>query len=139
MTLQTFVAPLAGAFLGLAWGALSMMAYLLLGILGLSVFAAAPSGIIFFAAPTAGYLFGFIASALILGYATQRNSSRWTLFIALLISHVSIFVFGVLGLMLNASMLPQEAFLKGVAPFLLGDVFKIAASYLLLLGFTKRA
>lgn len=139
MTLQTFVAPLAGAFLGPAWGAASMLIYLLLGIVGLSVFAAAPSGITFFAAPTAGYVFGFIASALILGYACQRNSSRFTLLIALLVSHLSIFLFGVLGLMLNADMLPQEALLKGVTPFLLGDVFKLAASYPLLLAFSKRS
>lgn len=138
MTLQTFVAPLAGAFLGPAWGAASMTIYLLLGVVGLGVFAAAPAGVAFFAAPTAGYVFGFIAAALILGYTTQRNSNRFTLLIALLISHVSIFVFGVLGLMLNADLLPHEAFLKGVAPFLLGDVFKIAASYPLLLAFSKR-
>lgn len=138
MTLQTLVAPLAGAFLGPAWGAASMMIYLLLGVVGLNVFASASSGITFFAEPTAGYVLGFIAAAVILGYARERKSSRLTLLIGLLISHLSIFMLGILGLMLNTGMPLNEAILKGVVPFLLWDLIKIAASYPLLLAFSKR-
>lgn len=139
MTLQTLVAPLAGAFLGAAWGAASMLVYLLLGIVGLNVFASASSGITFFAEPTAGYVLGFIAAAVILGYARERNSSRLRLLIALLISHLSIFMLGILGLMLNTGMPLNEAILKGVVPFLLWDLIKIAASYPLLLAFSKHS
>jgi biotin transport system substrate-specific component len=138
MTLQTFVAPLAGAFLGPVWGAASMFVYLILGVVGMNVFAAAPSGVTFFAAPTAGYVLGFIAAALVLGCARERNFRPLALFIALLLSHLAIFLFGVGGLILNAGMGVQEAIWKGVIPFLPGDVLKLAASYPLLFLFSRR-
>src|SRR2546427_3722173 len=56
MTLQTFVVPLAGGFLGAAFGSLSMALYLALGMIGLNVFASAAPGLSFYLSPTSGYL-----------------------------------------------------------------------------------
>ena len=53
---------------------------------------------------------------------------------ALILSHLLIFACGVAGLVLNAKMTAVQAFAAGVAPFLLGDLIKIAASYGVLLS-----
>src|SRR5215471_15708351 len=74
MTLQTFVVPLAGGFLGAAWGFASMLLYLFLGLFGFASFAAASNGLAFFASPTAGYLLAYPLVAFLIGRA-QRYSN----------------------------------------------------------------
>ena len=133
MTLQTFVAPLAGGFLGALWGGGSMLLYLALGLAGLDVFAASAGGFAIFLAPSAGYLTGFFFAAMIVGAA--RNQNNLILLGALILSQILIFACGTLGLMANAGMSLPEAFAKGVAPFLMGDVIKITASFLVLLSY----
>ena len=137
MTLQTFIAPLAGGFLGAAFGAGSMLLYMGLGIAGLNVFAAASGGMDFFLAPSAGYVFGFVLAASILGYVQDRSTNNVHLLAALVFTHIVIFVCGVAGLMWNLNLSIQEAFAKGVVPFLIGDVFKISASYLVLASYNR--
>ena len=135
MTLQTFIAPLAGGLLGSLWGAGSMLLYMGLGIAGLNVFAAASGGLDFFVAPSAGYVIGFVFSAFILGYIQSRTTRNSYMLAGLILSHLVIFVCGVAGLMLNVQMTAGEAFAKGVAPFLIGDVFKISASFVVLASY----
>ena len=137
MTLQTFVVPLAGGFLGTLWGGASMLLYLGLGIVGLNVFASASGGLEFFLAPTAGYLVGYFFAATLVGLARDLSRSNLLLLAALVLSHIVIFVCGVVGLVWNAGMSGAEAFTKGVAPFLVGDSIKITASFLVLLSYRK--
>jgi biotin transport system substrate-specific component len=134
MTLQTFVVPLAGGFLGAVWGTASMILYLALGLFGLRVFAAAPAGIGFFSAPSAGYLLGYVFAAAIVGAAPKNR--RLLLLGSIILAHMVIFLCGILGLMWNARMGIAEAFAKGMAPFLIGDAIKIAASFLVLISFS---
>jgi biotin transport system substrate-specific component len=137
MTLQTLFVPLAGGFLGAAWGGASMLLYLALGALGLNVFAGPNSGLSFLAAPTGGYLVGFFFAAALVGFVKDRTTGYLPLFLGVFVAQQLIFVFGVAGLMLNAGMNFQEAFLKGVLPFLAGDLIKTAASYLILISYHK--
>jgi biotin transport system substrate-specific component len=132
MTLQTFVVPLAGGLLGLYWGALSMLLYIGLGAAGVHVFASANPGLTFFLAPTAGYLIGYVFAAGIVGWFREKSRSPILLLIALVVSNAVILICGVLGLMWNAGMSSTEAFAKGVAPFLVGDLLKLAACYAIL-------
>jgi biotin transport system substrate-specific component len=135
MTLQTLFVPLAGAFLGAAWGAGSMALYLALGLVGVDVFAAASSGNGLLFAPTAGYLVGFVAAAAIAGWLTHRNPSHRKDFLAIVLAHVAIFVCGIAGLMINAQYSLSTAVEKGVLPFLTGDSLKTVASFLILTGY----
>ncbi len=137
MTLQTFVVPLAGGFLGAAWGAGSMLLYMALGIAGLNVFAASSGGFGFFLAPSAGYVFGFVLSAMILGFVQYRTTKNSYLLAGLILSHFVILLCGFTGLMWNANMTAPVAFAKGVAPFLIGDVFKISASFVVLASYNR--
>src|SRR5262245_52763921 len=62
-TLQTLAVLLAGAMLGARAGAASQMAYLVMGLAGLPVFALPGAGPAYFLGPTGGYLVGFILAA----------------------------------------------------------------------------
>jgi biotin transport system substrate-specific component len=137
MTLQTFVVPLAGGFLGAIWGGLSMLLYIALGTLGFNVFAASSSGFSFLIAPTAGYLVGFMFAAAFVGIVKERTTGYIPLFLAIFLAHSLIFLFGIGGLIINTEMNLQEAFSKGVVPFLAGDLIKTVASYLVLISYYK--
>ena len=62
ITLQAQVALLAGVCLGSAWGCVSIALYVLLGLIGLPVFASG-GGIAYVFQPTFGYLLGFVVAA----------------------------------------------------------------------------
>lgn len=70
-TLQLLFVLTAGILLGGKNGALSVLCYLLLGLMGLPVFAGG-GGIFYILQPTFGYLLGFCASAYVTGRITNK-------------------------------------------------------------------
>lgn len=73
ITLQTLVVLMSGAMLGPYYGALSMIIYLVLGAIGLPVFAGGSSGIGALLGPTGGYLFSYPIAAFIIGKMLEKK------------------------------------------------------------------
>ena len=78
ITAQTLGVMLAGAILGAYRGALSMIVFLLLVALGLPLLAGGHGGIGVFVGPSAGYLFGWIAGAFVVGAIVQAGGRKLT-------------------------------------------------------------
>ena len=74
ITLQTLVVLMSGAMLGSYYGALSMIIYLVLGAIGLPVFAGGSSGIGALLGPTGGYLFSYPIAAFVIGKMLERKN-----------------------------------------------------------------
>jgi biotin transport system substrate-specific component len=132
-TLQVFFVLLSGAVLGGRLGALAQMIYLLLGVVGLPVFAGGESGPGVLVGPRGGYLFGFVAAAYVTGKITETKQSAnlvWMIF-ATLSGLAPIYLLGEIGLwMWLRSSLPI-LLMAGVIPFLPGDIIKaIVAAYI---------
>ena len=134
ITGQTFAVLLSGAALGWRLGAASQALYLVAGIVGLPVYADSGSGLSTFSGGTAGYLVGFIFAAALIGRLAERRQDRHvsTTVSAFLAGSGIIYAFGVAGLMVNLGWGLNEAILKGVAPFVFGDVLKAVAAGVLL-------
>ena len=66
-SLQTLAVVLVGAFLGPVRGGVAIGIYLILGAIGLGVFADGASGYDHLVGPTAGYLIGFVVAAVVVG------------------------------------------------------------------------
>lgn len=135
ITLQTLFVLLSGAVLGGVFGALSQLVYILLGVIGLPIFAGAATGPFVLIGPTGGYLIGFVFCAFIVGilfkFAANANMRFLRYCIIFAIGSVIIYAFGVAGLMLFMHISFKKAVAIGVAPFILGDILKIlAAAYL---------
>ena len=132
MTMQTFSVLLVGAALGAGRGALSLSLYLVLGAIGMPVFAGAKTltGVL----PTTGYLIGFVAAAAIIGFFASKGWTKNPIKLALVLAlgTVVIYAFGVSGLMLTLGLSFPQAIAGGVAPFVLGDVVKATAAAALL-------
>ena len=76
MTLQTFAVTLAGIVLGSRSGALSTFIYMLVGAIGLPVFANFTGGWQCLVGPTGGFILSFPLMAYIIGLGTQLRS-KW--------------------------------------------------------------
>jgi len=76
VTLAVFFGIQAGLVLGPWWAGLSVLSYLLLGSLGLPVFANASGGLGHFAGPTGGFLLGYLPLAMVAGFLADRR--KWT-------------------------------------------------------------
>ena len=76
--------------------------YLLLGAIGLPVFAGGNGGFQALVGPNAGYLWFYLFYALVTASLTSKNSSFLTIFLSNLLGDALVFVGGVLGLMFLA-------------------------------------
>jgi biotin transport system substrate-specific component len=129
ITLQTFGVMLAGCVLGPVRGFLAVSLYLLLGAIGLPVFAEHSSGLAVFSGPSAGYLIAFpIAAALggfLVKYVARENRTRaiWVFFCSLAGSVFVIHPLGILGMKLYFDVSWHEAFTYDT-PFWIGDLLK---------------
>jgi biotin transport system substrate-specific component len=133
ITGQTLGVLLLGAAYGVGLGAATMVGYFLVGGLGLGVFAGGGAGFSTFAGTTGGYLFGFLAAAVLVGYLASRGWDRTHVGVAaaMVLGNLVIYAFGLAWL---AQFAPdfQTALAWGLLPFLAGDAVKIAIAVALL-------
>ena len=133
-SLQPLMALLAGAVLGPKVGALSILVYILLGLVGLPVFSAEPfGGLSYVLKPSFGFLLGQLLAAYLTGKILQdKEQQRITSYLlASLAGMVAIYIVGLpyLYLILNF-YLGKAISVAGVIkafflPFALWDLFKV--------------
>ena len=140
ITLQTLFTGLAGVLLGAYTGALSQIVYVLLGIIGLPVFAGGKAGIGTLLGPSGGYIIGFIVAAFVIGKITEvkRAAGMAWIVMALIAGTLVIYLLGTLQLALVAHFSLIKAVLVGVVPFIAGDLLKIVTSAWLALKLRKK-
>jgi biotin transport system substrate-specific component len=129
ITLQTFGVMLAGCVLGPVRGFLAVSLYLLLGAIGLPVFAEHSSGLGVFSGVSAGYLISFPIAAALAGflvkYVAGENRTRavYVFFCSIAGSVLVIHPLGILGMKLYLDVSWHQAFLYDT-PFWIGDLLK---------------
>jgi len=130
LTLQTLFTLLAAMILGSVMGASSQIIYVLLGVIGLPVFAGFKAGIGILFGPTGGFLLGFIISAYIIGKIVELKKEKniFYYFLAGIIGTIILYIIGITQLSLVTSIGVKKALTVGMLPFLPGDIFKIIAA-----------
>ena len=133
IVLTTLFVLLAGLLLGSRWGLVSMGLYLLLGAIGLPVFAGGKGGLAYFFGPTGGYLLGFALAAWITGFVSERSHGLliWEIFAVLAGSLIGIYGLGILWLKVATQMSWSKTLMIGIVPFLAGDAIKASAALVL--------
>src|SRR3989338_4487841 len=76
ITLQTLLVLMSGAMLGAYYGALAMIVYLILGAIGLPVFAGGSSGVGALLGPSGGYLLSYPPAAFVIGLIAKKNERK---------------------------------------------------------------
>jgi biotin transport system substrate-specific component len=127
ITLQNLFTLLAGMTLGSVFGGSSQIIYVLLGLIGLPVFAGFKAGIGVLFGPTGGFLLGFIISSYIIGKIIELKKEKdiFYYFLAGGIGIIIIYISGITQLSLVTGIGIKKALMVGVFPFLPGDILKI--------------
>jgi len=131
ITGQSLVVLLMGWILPWNWGAATIIFYLLLGGLGLPVFADFASGTEVLLGSSMGYFIGFLIAVIYLGKRSEKKSAKFTTLVKeFALASIVILIFG--GLFLLRHMSLGEVFSKGIQPFLIGALVKVLLGSVLL-------
>ncbi|MDP5216602.1 biotin transporter BioY [Ruegeria sp. 2205SS24-7] len=145
ITLQMLAILIVGLTYGSRLGAVTLLAYLGEGAMGLPVFANGGSTASLFG-PTAGFLFGFVMVAWLAGLAAERGLAKGVVSTAIvgIIVSALLYIPGVAWPMAVAGMFGIEGSWVGstadsiwtywVSPFLLGDAIKAVIAALVVTG-----
>jgi biotin transport system substrate-specific component len=131
MTLQTFATFVIGMAFGWRLAGATVLFYLGQGAVGLPVFAWG-GGIVYFTGPTAGYLVGFLAAAILVGWLAERGWDRHVMRSLAALVLGELVILGLGGAWMTVLFGPAKAWAAGIAPFLLGDALKIALAAMLM-------
>jgi biotin transport system substrate-specific component len=132
ITAQSLGVMMAGVVLGARRGTIAVLLVLLLAAIGLPVLSGGRGGLAVFAAPTTGYLIGWVFAAFTTGFLSERLVSHEqpglvqgvSFFIAALIGGVVVlYAFGIIYLAVVTGIPLSKAFLGSLA-FIPGDVVK---------------
>ena len=127
---QTFGVLVVGGALGFRRGALALLLYLLIGAVGLPVFAEGDRGVSVLQGPSGGYLIGFVVAAAVVGRLAELGWDRKLggSLAAMLIGNVIIYAIGVPWLKVAIDVSWAEAVALGLTPFLLWDTVKLVVA-----------
>lgn len=133
-TLQTMAVFITGGILGCKRGTLSIIVYLLLGIIGVPVFAEFSSGLGVLFGMTGGYIIGFIFTSLIVGFMCDKLGKKlWVLVVSMILGLAVCYAFGTVWFMIVYTRTVEPIDIIGalslcVFPYLLFDLAKIAVA-----------
>ncbi len=126
VTMQTFAICLTAAMLGWKRGTMSVIVFILLGAIGLPVFANGSGGLEVLAGSTGGYIIGFIFTALIVGTVADKFDRKLVpLVISMAVGILVCYVFGTPWFMFVTKLDFVTSLGYCVTPFLIFDAIKI--------------
>ncbi len=132
INLATLSVFLAGGLLGSKGGAVSQLVYVLLGAIGLPVFAGFTGGFGHITGPTGGYIIGYVSAAWLTGFMVEKLGQGYYKNIISMTAGLAVcYLLGTVWFMYITSTGLIAALMLCVVPFLLGDALKIATGSIL--------
>lgn len=128
ITLQTFAVALAGYSLGKWKSTMSVFIWVIMGAVGVPVFANFTAGLGKIAGPTGGFMWGFLFLAFGCGlYDTVKK--KWIAILLGILGLLLCHLLGVLQFAYVGSYSFGQAFLLASAPYLIKDAISVGAAY----------
>ena len=125
MTGQTLAIGIVATILGSRYSTITVIVYLMLGLIGLPVFSHFTGGLGILFGPTGGYLIGFIPTAFLIGLWLEKTSYTYVqAFMANMIGMCITLIFGAVWLKLITELSLHEAVATGIFPFLPVGIIK---------------
>ena len=112
--------------LGMKLGTISVLIYILMGLVGVPVFAGFTSGPGKLFGPTGGYIIGYVFMALICGFFVDKFGRKLPIyFLGMLLGTAVRYLLGTLWLGFQMDMSFPKALMAGVIPYIPGDLIKL--------------
>lgn len=127
VTMQTFAVALTGYVLGWKFGLASVFVYILLGAVGVPVFAGFSGGLSFTVSPAGGFIWGFLPMAALCGFGYGKKMVSMEIYS--LLGLAACHLIGVLQFMLVMNMGFVESFLMVSVPYLVKDILSMAGAF----------
>jgi len=136
ISFQVIGVYLAGLLLGPLWGGFTFALYLLVGAVGVPVFANGGSGLAYLAGPTGGFIVSYVLATVLIGAVVHRSVtprplsevSVWLQTGALFAGLAVIYLVGAPRLAQVQGWTLARGFWAGAIVFVPGDIVKIAAT-----------
>ena len=135
LTLQTFAVALIAVLTGWKLGAASTALYILIGMIGVPVFAGAQAGPGVVAGPAGGFIWGFLFMVVLCGLGSSMGKGKAVKgyvigyilgFAGLAICHIC----GIVQFMFVADKPFAQAFVLVSAPYIIKDVVSVVLAYI---------
>ncbi|MDR0916914.1 MAG: biotin transporter BioY [Oscillospiraceae bacterium] len=133
VTLATFAIYLSAATLGPASGTIAVVLYVLLGAVGLPVFANSQGGVQKLVSSTGGYIIGYVPLAFITGLfanikSLQSKRFSFGMVLGMVLGTVVLYALGTAWFVRQSGARFSYALAVCVVPFLIGDALKIVGA-----------
>jgi biotin transport system substrate-specific component len=132
ITGQTFAVLVVAMALGAVRGGIVVLTYLIEGCAGLPVFSGGAAGIAHLFGPTGGYLIGFLAGSVLVGFLAERGWDRNIVLTSIAMYFATIIIFCVGLCWLSVFVPTDQVYALGLWPFIPGAVIQIGVAALLL-------
>ena len=138
ITMQSFFTAMAAILLGRKYGALSQGVYVLIGLVGIPIFALG-GGFSYVFQPTFGFLLGLIPAAWVIGALCRRPLTFWRTALAILTGYGVLYAIGVPYMALIGKGLTFWQVIRGgMLLYLPGDMLKVVVASLLCVTIERR-
>lgn len=136
---QSLGVMLAGCILSVRQAGLGLLGFLLLGAVGLPVFAGFSGGIGILVGPRGGYLVGYLIGGIVIALIKGQQNKLWRLALANIIGGIGVvYLFGVPWLSFITGIGLNKALLTGALPFIPGDLIKVVVATFIGVAVNKR-
>ncbi|WP_455544480.1 biotin transporter BioY [Intestinibacter sp.] len=125
LTLQVFGIAITGLILGYKCGFIATLIYLILGGIGIPVFAQFSGGIGVLFGPTGGFLLGYPLMAFIIGYVREKFQSQILTAISMVVGLAIIYTSGTIMFSFVTGNTIIQSLLYCVVPFVAVDLLKL--------------
>lgn len=124
LSLQNFAAALTAILLGRRYGTLSIITYLIIGMIGLPVFANFRSGLAAFVSPTGGFLLGYPFMVYLIGFGMEHREKKGIYPLFLILGFLTDYLFGLVVFSLVTGTDFSAGITTCILPFLPADLIK---------------
>ncbi len=132
INMALFAVLLAGGILGKKYGTLSVVVYILLGAVGIPVFAGFRGGLAVLAGPTGGYIAGYIIVAFLTGLVCEKTRKMHYTLPIMILAVILCNAVGTAWYCYIMKSSVSSALMLCVIPFVPADVIKVVLAALVL-------
>ena len=132
LNMALFAVLLAGGILGKKYGTLSVVVYILLGAVGIPVFAGFRGGFAVLAGPTGGYIAGYIIVAFLTGLVCEKTRKMHYILTIMILAVILCNAVGTAWYCYIMKSSVSSALMLCVIPFVPTDIIKIVLATLVL-------
>ena len=134
ITLQAFIIIFSGYYLGVKRASICVAIYILLGAIGVPVFASFKGGFYVLLGPTGGFIWGFLIVAVLSALFAETRLAIPMGIISVMLCHL----LGILQFMFYSETGFWPSFIAVSLPYLIKDIITVPIAYFLALKISKR-